>query len=438
MTGKRAAVALIAALLAFGYVFTLNPGMVEFQIYPGAGVKTSLALVLFLFFLAGFGVAVFGSAFREALRSFAFRRTERAVVRRDEAQNLLVAGREQAVAGHRKRARRLFQKAYRKLPDHPLVQIEMARVELEEGRLPDAERRLKSVLKDDPANAEVLSLLVRVYREKGDFEGQVATLSRWLDVDPDQLQALFALRDLYREAGNWGEAVRVQEKIVAKADARTGRAAERQTLVAFRYRRATAGPAGPDRALLERLVRDERGFAPAHLALGEALLAAGERDAAVDAWIRGYNATGQVGLLLRAETERDAAGRSDDMLKLYRRLARKRDAVPLLLARYLLAHGQPEEARAVLDKLHGPAADSRVLRLLQGEALFRLREFEQAARAWRQAWLGEGEAVVLPFTCSGCGATAAAWAAVCPRCNRVDGLALDLSGAPASPALPAP
>ena len=64
MNDKRSAVAIVLALLAFGYVFTLNPGMVEFQIYPGARVNTSLALVLFLFFLAGFGLALFLSAFR--------------------------------------------------------------------------------------------------------------------------------------------------------------------------------------------------------------------------------------------------------------------------------------------------------------------------------------------------------------------------------------
>ena len=42
MTGKKAYVALIAALAAFGYLFVLNPQMQEFQLIPGQSFRTSL------------------------------------------------------------------------------------------------------------------------------------------------------------------------------------------------------------------------------------------------------------------------------------------------------------------------------------------------------------------------------------------------------------
>ena len=86
MSGKiRAVVVLVVALLAFGYVFSLNPELTEFKIFPGKDpIKTSFALILFLFFLAGFGLAVLATAFQGALRSFAFWRFTRRTARREK------------------------------------------------------------------------------------------------------------------------------------------------------------------------------------------------------------------------------------------------------------------------------------------------------------------------------------------------------------------
>ncbi len=432
MNDKRSAVAIVLALLAFGYVFTLNPGMVEFQIYPGARVKTSLALVLFLFFLAGFGLALFLSAFREALRSFAFWRHRKAEARQEEARRLLLEGRAHAALGKNRQARRYLQRAYRKGRGETLAALEMARVEIAEGHYDQAERLLKARLSDEPSSAEVLTLLLDLYRRKNDFEGQIAILKRWLEVDPNHVEALTRLRDLYRERGNWAEAVRVEEKLVAQASGRAEREKARRELTELRFRQATSDPARPNRGLLERIIQDDRGFAPAYAALGEALLLAGDRDGAVDTWIRGYNTTGQVGLLLRAEAVREQQGRADEMLKLYRKLGRKREVAPLLQARLLMDLERNQDALEVLEGLPEPVARTRAARSLLGEALYRARSFDQAARAFRTALFGQGpEAPGFTFACTHCGATAAGWRIACPRCGRLDSLDLDLDGAPA-------
>ena len=286
MSGKiRAVVVLVVALLAFGYVFSLNPGLTEFKIVPGKEpIRTSFALILFLFFLAGIGLAVFATAFQGALRSFAFWRFARRSQRKDEARQLVVDGRSNAVSGKTSKARRLLQRAQRKAPGESYVALETARMELADGRLDLAERRLKGLLKDAPQNTEVLSLLLDVYRRRENFEGQVATLTRWLEAAPGHLAALHSLRDLYTDVGNWAEAVKVQGRILAKVNSRSERAAERRKISLFRYREAATLPPAQARGLLEKLVREEEAFAPAHAALGDVLLALGERETALQAW----------------------------------------------------------------------------------------------------------------------------------------------------------
>lgn len=437
VSGKRAVVALIAALLAFGYVFTMNPGAVEFRLYPGAKVNTSLALVLFLFFLAGFGLSVFGTAFQEALRSFQFWRHRQDDARRESARRLVAQGRGNALLGRTSAARKLLRRAYRKSPEAP-VALEMARAELGDGRVPQAERRLKALLEDDPRNPEILALLLEVYRGRGDFEGQVAVLSRWLEVEPDHGPSLQALRELYRDAGNWSEAARVQARVLTRTEARQARAAERRILSELRWRQAANLPEGPARSLLEKVVAEDEGFAPAHAALGDRWRAAEDTRAAVRAWVRGYEATGQAALLLRAEEVLLEEGRAEEALKLYRKLGKRGGAARLLLVRLLLDLERSREALHVLEEETTQAGSARIEKLLLGETLNRLGSHDQAVRAFREGVFGADGPVPLIFHCSGCGSASRRWSAACPACGRVDSLELEWGALAARAALPAP
>lgn len=426
---KRAVVVLIIALLTFGYLFTLNPGLTDFKILPGQPpIRTSFALILFLFFMAGFGVAVFGTAFREAWRSFGFWRFVRRSQRKDQARQLVIEGRSNAIAGKTSVARRLMQKAQRKAPGETYVALEAARVDLADGKLARAEQHLKGLLHEAPNSTEVLSLLRDVYRRRQDFEGQVATLNRWLEVDPGHPQALTWLRDLYVEVGNWAEAQRVQSLLLSKLSARSERLAARRNLSLYRFREAATLPSARAKEVLERVIRDDESFAPAHAALGDVLLAQGGREAALQAWVRGYQACGQAGLLLKAEALWERDGQSDEALKLYRKLGKKGGAPLLLHARLLIQRGRNEDAlKLVEDEVQG-VGGTRLGRLLAAEALRRLGRFDGAAKAFHAALFGDQAGVSLAFVCERCRHGVSEWVPVCAHCQAVDSLALD-SGA---------
>jgi lipopolysaccharide biosynthesis regulator YciM len=372
---------------------------------------------------------VFATAFKEALRSFFFWRHRKGDQRQEEARRLLVQGREHAVGGRTKMARKLMQRAHRKASGETLMSLEMARVELADGKPESAERRLKKLLENEPRNAETLALLLELYRGRGDIEGQMATLSRWLEADPNHLPTLRALRDLYRNTGNWSEAVRIQERVWTRAEGRSVRSEERRCLTELRYQAARRLQPENARPLLERLIQDNEGFAPAHMALGETLLAAGEAEAAVQAWIRGYHATGQIGLLLRAEEVQTDEGRTEDMLKLYRRLARKDGLALLLRVRLLLSLERSDEALNILER-ETSDGKGRLGTLLLGETLYRLRSYDGAARAFRESVFGANGRLPVPFTCRNCGKQTGRWGPTCPFCEACDILDLDLDAVP--------
>ncbi|MBI5441215.1 MAG: tetratricopeptide repeat protein [Deltaproteobacteria bacterium] len=431
MFGKWAQAALVAVLVVLAYLFTLNPGQVDFRLSPGASVRASLALLLLLTFVAGFGVAFLLGAFREAFQSFSFWRRLRGHQRRSEAHRLLELGRSEAVAGRARAAAQLFRKAHRKLPEEGAIGLELARAECREGDFASAEKRLSALLADDPGNAEVHAALLDTAKRQGDDDAQRSVLTRWLGADPEFLPALRELRDLNRRLGRWAEALELQEKILARTRGKGAVAGEKRALAECLFRSAKDRPPADAQAALKRAIEADRDFAPAYAALGDALLASGDDRGAADAWLQGYRETGRAGLLLKLEGFRTRRGEAEEMLAFYRKQGRKDRAAALLRARLLVSLNRPEEALQAVQEAP-EAASSALGRWLEGEASFRLRAYDGAARSFRRSLDAEDGPPPLAFACRSCGRSARAWSEACSSCGAFDTLELQPGQLPPS------
>lgn len=423
MFGRVAQVALIAVLVLLAYLFTLNPGLVDFRLLPGRSMRASLALVLLLTFAAGFGVAFLAGAVREAYHSFGFWRQLRRHERSREAHRLFRRGRGEALLGRTRAARTFFRKAYRKLPDEGAISLELARAEAREGDLEAAEKRLRALLQKEPESSETYAALVEVLDARGDEEGQREALTHWVKVDAEYLPALRRLRDLERKAGRWAEAVRLQEKVLSRAGARETGAGEKRLLAECLVALSRTQSPREARETLKKALSADAKFAPAHAVLADALLSAGEEQGAVEACLQGFRQSGRVGLLLKAEGVRLRRGEGEEMLATYRKLGRKDAAIALLRARLLLTLNRSEEALDVLKQVPEAQA-SAAGRWLAGEASFRLRSYEGAARAFRRSIDAEEGPPPLAFACDSCGRAASGWAEACPACGALGTLEL--------------
>jgi len=431
LAGKLTIFALVSALIVSWYASTLNPGEIVLHFKDAAGavgkagssggdvVKTSLALFTFVIFLLGFGLAVFFMAFKEALRSFHFWRHRKQDEKQEKIQTLLDEGRGRLFSGNHREARKVLGRAIKKSSGEKTVSLEMARAEIADGHPSAAEARLKKILSESPDSQEALALLFELYKSRDNLEGQMAALTRRIEVNPDHLPTLVELRNLYKRTSNWGEAVRVQEKILHKTLDRDVQIVERRELSELVLR--SAGTASPSKALpvLQKLTEDDPEFAPAWAAVGDALAAANDVEAAVQAWVRGFNASGQPGLLMKAEAARIAAAQPEPMLKLYQKLGKKHPEAVLLKARLLLSLDRSEEALEVLEAAK-TTGDSKINFQLAGEALFKLSSFDEAAKNFRTAAFGDSRDAFISFYCEKCRASFRGWRYICPNCKAVD------------------
>ena len=125
------------------------------------------------------------------------------------------------------------------------------------------------------------------------------------------------------------------------------------------------------------------------------------------------------------------------MLKLYHKLGKKDVESALLEARLLLSLERSQEALKALEE-DTPASSLGTLgRSLLGEALFRLRSYDGAARAFRETIFGPGGEIPLVFNCRTCNKKTPQWTPTCPSCEACDTLVLDTETVSAPTTLPA-
>jgi tetratricopeptide (TPR) repeat protein len=79
----------------------------------------------------------------------------------------------------RDEARRLMEAAVVDLPKDPSLLVHLAKLDLEQGRAPEAERRLRKVLKMDPADTEALHNLVNALQFQGRTEDAAVALKEY-------------------------------------------------------------------------------------------------------------------------------------------------------------------------------------------------------------------------------------------------------------------
>lgn len=83
------------------------------------------------------------------------------------------------LAGDRAEARRLMEGALPQLPNDPALLIYLARLDLQEGRYADAERRLQAVFAIDPSDNEGRYLMISVYQLQGRTEDAARALREY-------------------------------------------------------------------------------------------------------------------------------------------------------------------------------------------------------------------------------------------------------------------
>ncbi|MCC7411939.1 MAG: sulfotransferase [Gammaproteobacteria bacterium] len=205
------------------------------------------------------------SAFRQALSIDA--RLDSAWFRLGKALALLGRGAEADMA---------FERAFELSPSRRALAL--AAEHQREGRLEEAERIYRDVLRGDPDNVDALRLLALLARKAGAADDAERLLRRALDITPDFVAAAVELGGVLKDQGRFDEAIACLEGAVAS---------EPEDVQAWFHLGATLGPAGRNERAVDayrRALALQPEHAGALLGLGHQLKTLGRYAEAVAAY----------------------------------------------------------------------------------------------------------------------------------------------------------
>jgi lipopolysaccharide biosynthesis regulator YciM/uncharacterized integral membrane protein len=413
-------VMLAVVLLGVGYLFYLNPAVVEFHFTPSRGYSLPLPLLLLASLLVGAAGIFVLALVREAQWTLADRRRRRRDLRIQRLRSRVTTGRELFWHGRAERAKRVLRRAPadQRGVDSTLLLAETAAAA---DRVDEARAVLDEALTLHPDDPRLLASLAELHAQAGEWAHAMTLLERAVAREPQSPRLLASLRDAYVHERRWAEAVQTQERYLALVQGSERLAHEQRTAIGLRYELALSRE-DPQESVRElyAVLRGEPGYVPAAVSLGDLLKRLGRPTEAARVWLRAAQKRPLPALLARLESIYRDLGRPAKVVALYRRL-RERHGSPMLrrrLTRFLLEEGSFDEAAA---EIASGGADGVASTLLRGEIERCRGNRDLALRALKEAAEGIAEDSE-QSTCEACGRSLPRWEPRCPKCGRWDTL----------------
>ena len=282
-------------------------------------------------------------------------------------------------------------------------------------------------------NVKVLRELASDYSASGDPEKAKEMLKRIIEISPKGNNAIYRqLRDMLIEEGEWEEALALNGKLIPLV-AHNGRRKEELELMSglefeVAMRHLEAGHNDAAVKMLRGILQRDPTFLPAHLYLGEALLARGNEDAAVETWLEGYFKIKQPTLLARLEDFYIERDNPDKAIEIYHKaIAREEeDLLPKLLLGKLFYHlAMVDRAIAIFEEIDSEFEHAPVMFYFMAKIQARKGEHEAAFETLR-ALIRSSGLLQTEFICNNCCATYGSYQPRCDNCGHWNTIQLNV------------
>jgi len=414
---------LIVLILAFFIYFDkLNPVELTLFYLPGKSLTFSASIVLIACLALGLLIGYGAHLYATISHWMKHWRDERHEKKSREIGSIYRDGVNRLLSGDLKKAHTLLQKALDRDPKRIDTYIAMANVNLQEGDPQAAVSLLLKARDLDAKSLEVLFKLAATYEETGAIDDARANYQAILNIEANNRKALRFLRDLAIKCDEWPEALDLQKRIIKVAAGSQRIEEEQQKMQHIRYEvaRLKLEEGQADKAVgeLQEIVRNNPGFAPARVSLGDAFRALNRVDDAVKTWQDGYRDLGLSVFLTRLEDYYMDAEDPATLLAFYRaRLAENQEDMVLRLffGKFCLRLEMVDEAVDQLFTVESSGIESSQLHFLLAEAYRRRDRKDDAIDEYKRA-LGANKHLRLGYVCDNCAAPSQEWQSRCPAC----------------------
>ncbi len=412
---------IIIIMSAFFYLHTLNPVEVKFIITDEWTFELPVTVVLFAGFVAGVVVMAINSLFVDAKRLIRDVRERRRVKAVEQAERLHREGVDLLFRGKYDKAVDTLKRSLEMNPSNRATTVYLAEAYLKAGMPEKASSLLEEYLSRNPSDVE---MLVRLSEAVVSGERKEKLLREILSIDDVNPHALKKLRDMKLEDGEPESALAYEKKLIEYCERQANRECvqkQRERLKGLYYQTAQKlieeGKLHRAMELLKEGIKQDEGFVPFHVLLGECYLRLEDTEEARRVWQSAFEKTGNTVFLIKLEDIYMAESNPDGMLAIYRGALEKAPAnvsLKLLLSRFYLRLEMVDDAIAELESIE--TEDTPYRDILLAEAYLRRNQPDRAVSLFES--LIAGDELIPIFICTHCGHTRRGWTARCSACER--------------------
>ena len=406
-----------------GYLAYLNPGDVSFYLVPEKSLQIpTTALVLLSMAMGGFMV-IMVAGFIEARRLVSSWQSSRVKKRDTRMAELLHQGLSAKASSRHEEAVTLFEKVLQIDSGHVPALIILGDLQRSQGNLREALKLHQTAKAKDHKNIEVLLSLARDLKASKRHEEAVQILQDILRIDKDCLTAFIRLSVIFVNLGQWDKALEIQERI-SKADLSSDEMEEqRLRLQGIKYEMGKMlmekGRYDQARHHFRGSIKLDKNYVPAHVGLGDSLLAEGKKDDAVKQWEEAYYITGNIILLHRLEDLHLSTGQPARILDFYQAAVQKDSgnvALQFYLGKLYYRLEMVDEAMDVLSTIDMGGNQIPDVHKLMGNLYLQKGEMASAVEEFKKA-LNLRKRLLIPYFCPVCDYHTTHWSGRCPRCQ---------------------
>ncbi len=414
---------IIVFLLIVGILAFFNKDTVNLTVWQGVTYEVPVIGLILISSAAGILAMFIAFTIRDARRFFSNWQYNRRQKKELKIQESYTKGLDAYFACKYEEAEDLFARVIEEDPSHVNTLLRLGDIAFNREDYFKAKDFYIKAKEIKPRSVEVLLSLEKVFEAQQKWQDALKYLDTILEIDEENPEILIRKRAIFEKSKKWEEVLEIQYKILKCDLSQEDEQEEQKKLLGYKYESGCHlfETNNTEKAvkLLKSIIKMDKDFSSAYIALAEAYLKDGNTDEAQEVLLRGYETTSSLVLLVRLEDFFIAIGEPGTIIDLYQKAIQKNPKdlnLQFFLAKLYYRLEMIDYAFETINVLDTSAFDFPDLHILQGNIYQRRSQYEKASDEYKKA-LRADKPLLVPFCCSVCNYSSRDWSGRCPECK---------------------
>jgi tetratricopeptide (TPR) repeat protein len=424
----------IIFIAALGYLAILNQDNIAIRLSEQYVYEIpQIALILLSCAIGAISMLVF-IFIRDARRYFESMQNQRKQKKALKIQDSYSKGLDAFFASRFDEASELFSRIIEDDHENTNALLRQGDIELKKGDFVKAKDFYLKAKEIRPQSVETLFSLVKVFESEQNWQGALRYIDNILDIDGENPKALYKKRDIYEKTKNWEALIENQSKILKSDIPEHEKKREQVNLLGYKYElgRHYLEKGDIEKAIktLKAIIKLDRDFIAAYLALAESYIGNNESGEAERTLIEGYEISSAPVFLARLEDFLITTGEPGRIIDLYQKAIQANPGdqkLQFFLAKLYYRLEMIDYAMETVGGIDITTIDYPEVHMLLGGIYDRRGQHDRAVEEFKKA-LNFKRPLLIPFCCSKCSYISEEWEGRCPECGHWNTLTLDISG----------